>query len=80
VYSPQQVLDDPHVREVGVYAPVSYPGMERPAQVARPPIVLSDAPTEIHRAPLLGEHTDAILAELGYTEAEIEEFEAQRII
>jgi crotonobetainyl-CoA:carnitine CoA-transferase CaiB-like acyl-CoA transferase len=80
VYSPQAVLDDPHVRAVGIYAPVPYPGMERPAQVARTPITLSDAATDIRRAPLLGEHTDAILAELGYGEAEIEAFEAERVI
>jgi formyl-CoA transferase len=28
---------------------------------------MSDSPTEVTRSPLLGEHTDEILHELGYT-------------
>lgn len=80
VYSPQQVLDDPHVRDVGIYASVDFPGMERPAKVARTPVTLSGAQTDIRRAPLLGEHTDVILTELGYSEAEIEAFEVSGAI
>jgi crotonobetainyl-CoA:carnitine CoA-transferase CaiB-like acyl-CoA transferase len=80
VYSPQQVLDDPHVRDVGIYASVPFPGMERPAKVARTPVTLSGAQVDIRRAPLLGEHTDVILTELGYSEAEIEAFEVSGAI
>ena len=31
------------------------------------PIKLSDSPTDVTRSPLLGEHTDEVMAELGYT-------------
>jgi len=31
------------------------------------PIKLSDSPTDVVRSPLLGEHTDEVMAELGYT-------------
>ena len=36
------------------------------------PIKLSDSPTEVKRSPLLGEHTDEVLAELGYSREQIE--------
>ncbi|MEO1755186.1 formyl-CoA transferase, partial [Paraburkholderia caribensis] len=36
------------------------------------PIKLSDSPTEVTRSPLLGEHTDEVMAELGYSREQIE--------
>jgi len=35
------------------------------------PIKLSDSPTEVTRSPLLGEHTEEILNQLGYDKAAI---------
>jgi crotonobetainyl-CoA:carnitine CoA-transferase CaiB-like acyl-CoA transferase len=72
VLKPQQTLDDPHINAVGFFQPTDYPGMARPAPLAKVPLRLSETPGSIrHRAPTLGEHTDAILAELGYSGAEI---------
>lgn len=72
VLKPQQALDDPHVQAMQFFQDVDYPGLPRPAPLARTPVRLSDTPASIrHRAPTLGEHTDAILAQLGYDEAEI---------
>ena len=49
-----------------------FPGHHDPAPVADTPIRLSETPGAIRgRAPLLGEHTEAILAEIGYTTAEV---------
>ena len=72
VYSPQQALDDPHVQAMKFLQPVSYPGLPEPALVATTPVKLSETPGVIEtRAPLLGEHTDEILGELGYDAAAI---------
>jgi crotonobetainyl-CoA:carnitine CoA-transferase CaiB-like acyl-CoA transferase len=67
VLSPQQALEHPHIRAAGFMKDVDYPGLPNPAPVARVAVRLSQTPGEIvTRAPLLGEHTDLVLADLGY--------------
>lgn len=81
VYTLQETLDDPHIREVESFVELDYPGMERPAPVARPSVRLTGTPATIrHRAPTLGEHTDQILGDLGYGRDEIEAFRAERVV
>jgi crotonobetainyl-CoA:carnitine CoA-transferase CaiB-like acyl-CoA transferase len=72
VLKPQQTLDDPHINQMGFFQLMEFPGMARPAPIAKAPVWLSDTPGSIRRrAPLLGEHTDQILTELGYDEGAI---------
>jgi crotonobetainyl-CoA:carnitine CoA-transferase CaiB-like acyl-CoA transferase len=67
VHKPQQTLDDPHINAVGFFQPTDFPGMAKPAPLAKVPVRLSATPGAIRRrAPTLGEHTDEIMAELGY--------------
>jgi crotonobetainyl-CoA:carnitine CoA-transferase CaiB-like acyl-CoA transferase len=67
VLKPQQTLDDPQVQAMGFFQPVEFPGAPRPAPIAKVPVRLSETPGSIRRRPpLLGEHTDEILASLGY--------------
>jgi formyl-CoA transferase len=65
-----EVLDDPHLRQRDMIVPVDHPVRGRYLTVGNP-IKLSASPTAIGPAPLLGQHRQDILAELGYSEAEI---------
>jgi crotonobetainyl-CoA:carnitine CoA-transferase CaiB-like acyl-CoA transferase len=81
VLSLQQVLDDPHVRAAEYLKLLDYPEMPHAAPVSDIPVRLSTTPAGIrHRPPTLGEHTDGILCELGYTPAEIEELRRTRVV
>jgi formyl-CoA transferase len=44
------------------------------------PIKMSDSPTEVTRSPLLGEHTDEVLAQLGLKADEIAALRAEKVI
>jgi len=67
VLKPQQTLDDPHIKAMGFFQPIEFPGAPKPAPIAKVPVWLSETPGSIRRrAPTLGEHTNQILAELGY--------------
>ena len=81
VYSPQQALDDPHIRAAGLLEEVTFPGLDNTLPLAPTPIELSETPGTYHRpAPLVGEHTNEILGSLGYTAAEIAVLREERVI
>jgi crotonobetainyl-CoA:carnitine CoA-transferase CaiB-like acyl-CoA transferase len=70
--APRQTLQDPHIRAAGLLVDTDYPGLARPAPLAPTPVDLSETPGRFrHRAPTLGEHTDEVLDELGYSAADI---------
>src|SRR6185369_10893382 len=49
VHSPQDALDDAHVRASGILHEIAYPGAARPAPVADTPVRLSATPGAIRR-------------------------------
>lgn len=81
IMSPQEVLDDPHVAALGMFQPTEYPGLDKPAPLMVTPVELSETPGEIRRRPpTLGEHTDQIMAELGYSEEDIQQLRDKRVV
>jgi crotonobetainyl-CoA:carnitine CoA-transferase CaiB-like acyl-CoA transferase len=56
---------DPHLRARDMLVAVDHPGSTRPGVFPAPPIHLSGTPAGVYRrAPILGEHTEAVLAAL----------------
>lgn len=81
VLSPQQTLDDPHVRAAQMLQALGFPGTPLPIPVADSPFSLSDTPASIRgRAPKLGEHTEEILAALGYDADHVATLRAARVV
>ena len=76
-----EVLADPQVEARKLFQYVEYPGAAKPVPLADTAVRLSATPGGIrHRAPLLGEHTGAVLAEIGYTTSEIERLRADQVV
>jgi crotonobetainyl-CoA:carnitine CoA-transferase CaiB-like acyl-CoA transferase len=81
VYSPQQALEDAHIRAAGLLEEVTFPGLEGTLPLAPTPIELSETPgTYRSPAPRLGEHTEQILFGLGYDKVAIAALRTENII
>ncbi len=81
VYMQQEILDDPHVAALGMLRPMAFPGLDGEAPIVESQVKLSATPGGLHaRAPMLGEHTETILAELGYGAAAIAALRARGVV
>src|SRR5213075_3054138 len=79
ILSMKEIAQEPALRKTGTVVEVDHPKRGKYLTVGNP-IKLSDSPSEVKRSPLLGEHTDEVLAELGYTHAQIESLRAEKVI
>ena len=69
VLGPTELIDDPHARAVGLFEEFVDPLLGRVRQ-PRHPTVFHATPAQVGgAAPLLGQHTDEVLAELGLPDA-----------
>jgi len=80
IYNIAQMLDDPQTRERGMVAETHHPVFGTLRTIGNP-VKLSDTPWQLRElAPRLGEHTDEVLVEAGYSDQEIAQLRAAGIV
>jgi crotonobetainyl-CoA:carnitine CoA-transferase CaiB-like acyl-CoA transferase len=80
ILRPEALAADPQITAAGLLEESRHPVLGRIRQ-PRPPADFSHTPAAIGRpAPRLGQHTDEVLAELGFSQAEIGEARAKGVV
>ena len=79
ILSMKEIAEDTELRATGTIVEVDHPKRGKYLTVGNP-IKLSDSPTHVTRSPLLGEHTEDILAQLGYSDQYIETLRSEHVI
>jgi formyl-CoA transferase len=79
ILSMKELAEEPALRATGTIVEVDHPTRGKYLSVGNP-IKLSDSPTDVKRSPLLGEHTDEVLAELGYNVQDIAAFRSSKVV
>jgi formyl-CoA transferase len=79
ILSMVELAAEPSLRATGTIVEVDHPTRGKYLTVGNP-IKMSDSPTDVTRSPLLGEHTDEVLAEIGYGAAEVAELRAKKVV
>ena len=79
ILSMKELAAEPSLRETGTIVEVDHPKRGKYLTVGNP-IKLSDSATVVTRSPLLGEHTDEVLGELGFSREEIAGFRSSKAI
>ena len=76
ILSMKEIAYEPSLRASGTVVEVDHPERGKYLSVGNP-IKMSDSPTEVTRSPLLGEHTEEVLTQLGFSTAEVAAMRAE---
>jgi len=77
---PDQLFDDPHLLATGGLAPITLPDGTS-SYVPLTPVAFNGAQPAIRmQPPAVGEHTDALLREIGYSDEDIQQLKAGNVI
>jgi formyl-CoA transferase len=79
ILSMEELAHEPSLRKTGTIVEVDHPKRGKYLTVGNP-IKMSDSPTHVTRSPLLGEHTDEVLAELGFAPADVAALRLKKVI
>jgi formyl-CoA transferase len=79
ILSMKEIAEEPSLRASGTVVEVDHPERGKYLTVGNP-IKLSDSPTDVVRSPLLGEHTEQVLEQLGYNADQIALLRAEHVI
>jgi formyl-CoA transferase len=79
ILSMKEIAEEPSLRETGTIVEVDHPVRGKYLTVGNP-IKMSDSPTDVTRSPLLGEHTEEVLGQLGYSAEQIADLRKDGVI
>ena len=79
ILSMKELAEEPSLMATGTVVEVDHPERGKYLTVGNP-IKLSDSPSDVQRSPLLGEHTDEILAEIGLNYNEIAAAKEEKVV
>jgi formyl-CoA transferase len=75
----EELAAEPSLRATGTVVDIDHPTRGKYLSVGNP-IKMSDSPTDVKRSPLLGEHSDEILKELGFDDSEIRVLRTEKVV
>ncbi len=80
IHTIDQILNHPQVHAREMMIEIEHPNVKN-LKVPGFPVKLSETPSNVrYYPPLLGEHTDAILGDLGYSKSQIEDLKNEKVI